>query len=130
MNIIRSKLLTGLGINGAVALALLTAIALSSPADAAQSIGQIAGRINSDITQLPTLIGTFAMIAGIVLAAAGLFKLKQWGEDSQRNPLKPAAIMLVAGAGLVAVPAVLGVGVMSIFGDINGVTSGASQFVR
>lgn len=127
----QNKSYLGLGTNGIAALVLFAAFTLASEAAiAAETIGNMATRINSDIGQIPTLVGSFAMIAGVVLAMAGMFKLKQWGEDSQRNPLKPAAIMLAAGAGLVAVPAVLGVGVMSLFGNTSGVVSGASQFVR
>lgn len=101
------------GVPAAVAVAVL-----SSPAAAAgpeikkgDGVGSVAKTVNESLGGISELVMAGSFVAGLVLAAAGLMKLKQ-AADTQGQQVKYADGLWRLGIGvcLVALPAVIGSG--------------------
>ena len=92
--------------------------AVSTAAHAQEDIGGLADNLTSQFGSLGKLIGGGAYLGGIFFIAAGIFKLKQ-AVDSQGQQVKygDGIWRLALGSLLIALPAVMGVGVGTFFGD-------------
>lgn len=103
--------------------------AAQSQAAQSQNIGSLADGVREQFDNLGTLVATAAFLGGLFFAATGLFKLKQ-AVDTQGQQVKygDGVWRLALGSALVAFPAVLGVGVGTIFGDSAGVGTGTINF--
>jgi hypothetical protein len=101
-------------------LTTLFATSLTSTAHAA-GIGVIADQVRSNLQNLGDLVVAGGFLAGIVLMGAGLVRLKA-AADSGGVQVKYSEGLwrLAVGGGLVALPAVTGVGVDTIFGEGGG----------
>ena len=64
----------------------------------------IAGNIIDSIKGLPGLITGLSYLAGTLLGALGILKIKDHVENPSQTPLKEGAIRLLAGGGLFALP--------------------------
>lgn len=98
--------------------AAVAAAVLSSPAAAAgpdikkgDGVGSVAKTVNESLGGISELVMAGSFVAGLVLAAAGLMKLKQ-AADTQGQQVKYADGLWRLGIGvcLVALPAVIGSG--------------------
>ncbi|MBW3243571.1 hypothetical protein KUV57_12935 [Epibacterium sp. DP7N7-1] len=96
----------------------------------ARDIGGIATDLTSQVSQVGTLIAVISFVLGVALAMAGLMKFRAHSQNPNdpSNKMSTAFVLIFAGAGLVAVPSVLGSGVSTIFGDGAQVTNGNDGF--
>lgn len=100
----------------------------------AQGGGRSVGDIFEGLTGQVGLVNTFAtvlaFVLGVALAIAGLMKFY----NNTKNPQDPNAkmstafILIFAGAGLVALPAVLGSGIITVFDDGAATTDASDGF--
>lgn len=97
---------------------------------AAQTMGAIATSITAQVTSIGTLISVISFVLGVAVAIFGLMKFKAHGDNPNdpSNKLSTAWILVLVGAGLVAVPAVLNSGVATIFGASATTTNGNTGF--
>lgn len=72
----------------------------------ATNFDSIAGNIIDSIKGLPGLITGLSYLAGTLLGALGILKIKDHVENPSQTPLKEGAIRLLAGGGLFALPIV------------------------
>lgn len=107
-------------------------LAMSSGMAIAQNVGEIATDLRSQVTNLTSLLTVIAFIVGVGLAVAGVFKFYK----NTQNPNDPSAstssafILIFAGAALVAIPALLGVGITTVFGSGAAQTDAVQGFDR
>lgn len=94
------------------------ALAVASGAAMAQNVGEIANDLRGQVTNLTALVTVVAFIVGVGLAIMGLIKFRA----HTQNPNDPSAsmssafILIFVGAAMVAIPAVLGSGIQTVFG--------------
>lgn len=103
----------------------------ASPAAAqVRDLGAIATDLTSQVSSIGTMISVISFVLGVGLAIGGLMKFRAHSQNPNDPSNKPstAFVLMFAGAGLVAIPAVLGSGVSTIFGDSAQVTNGNSGF--
>lgn len=111
---------------GAMAVAMVSANA----AIAQQNLGELADDFKSQTGQIGDFLGVLAFAVGIFLAFKGIMKFKA-NVDAPNDPsnkLSSAFVLVFAGAALVALPAVLGVGVTSMLGNSAETTTLESGF--
>ena len=111
--------------------AVLTAGALASStgtANATNNFGSIASNINASISLLPSLVASIAYLFGVILAVLGVMKLKDHVENPSQTPLKDAAIRLLCGGALFALPVIMEA-MTSTVGTGAGASSAALQSV-
>ncbi len=90
--------------------AVLTAGAIathSGEAEAANNFGSIANNVNGSIALLPSIVASLAYLFGVILAVLGVMKLKDHVENPTQTPLKDAAIRLLCGGALFALPIIM-----------------------
>ncbi|HCI46326.1 MAG TPA: hypothetical protein DFI00_03435 [Rhodospirillaceae bacterium] len=116
-----------------IALAV-SMVALPSLAHASNGIAGMGDQLRTQIGSLTDLIGAASFIVGLVFGASGLMKFKQHSENPQGTPLSHAMVRLLVAGALIALPAVLGTSVGTLFNtgaqtDSNGgaLTSITSQ---
>ncbi len=95
------------------------AFLLALPAEAADNIGTVATNVKGQFGSLADLLGAAAFLAGVGFVVFGIFKFYNYSKNPQdpQNKVGSAVMLVVAGAMMIAVPTVAGVGVVSIFGD-------------
>lgn len=112
------------------AMFAVAGLAMSSGAALAQNVGEIASDLRSQVTNLTALLTVVAFIVGVGLAIMGLIKFRA----HTQNPNDPSAsmssafILIFVGAAMVAIPALLGTGITTIFGTGADVTDARSGF--
>jgi hypothetical protein len=106
-------------------------LALSTIAFTATASSAFAADLTSMTTQwqgqmksMATLAGYVAFLAGFVFGIMGFMKLKAnaANPNDPSNKVSTAFMLIFIGAGLIAVPTVMGIGVVSLFG-YGGTTS-------
>ncbi len=116
-----------------VALGILTVIFVCAGAQdalaqsAATDLAGVQRNIAKDAVYIPRLIAVLAYVIATFFAVTGLFKFKDWIEDSSKNSLNPAIFRLVVAALLIAFPHVWVVINTSLFGTGSG---GATQSAK
>ncbi|MEP3669092.1 MAG: hypothetical protein ABJN42_20390 [Roseibium sp.] len=109
------KLMKNMGkVLGAAALvATMPAIA------SAQNVGEIATSLTGQTTNVATLVSVVAFVVGVGLAIAGLLKFRAHSANPNdpSNKMSTAFMLVFVGAAMVAIPATLGSGISTIFGD-------------
>lgn len=99
--------------------AMIVATALFATTAAAQNVGDIADSLGDQTGSVADFASILAFVLGVGMAIAGFLKFRQ----NAQNPNDPSAkvstafILLFVGAGLVAIPAALGTGIATVFGD-------------
>ncbi len=110
----------------AVGLVMTTGLALAQVRD----LGGIAQSLSTQTTQFATLLSILSFVIGVGMGIAGFMKFKQ----NAQNPNDPSAkistafILIFVGAGLVALPAVFGSGLQTIFGGQSGTINATTGF--
>ena len=104
-------------IAGAAFTALGLTVFAASPALATGGIAGMGDQLRDQIGSLTDLIGAASFIVGLVFGASGLLKFKQHSENPQGTPLSHAMVRLVVAGALIALPAVLGTSVGTLFGN-------------
>ncbi|MBV6632833.1 MAG: hypothetical protein KI792_07355 [Alphaproteobacteria bacterium] len=103
-----------------IAIGLAVAAVAVVPTSEALASGGIAGmgaQLQGQIGSLTDLIGAASFIVGLVFGASGLLKFKQHSENPQGTPLSHAMVRLVVAGALIALPAVLGTSVGTLFAN-------------
>ncbi len=102
------------GVAAVVAGALVCGVAAAQTGD----VGGVANRVASQFDSLADLLGAAAFLAGVGFVVFGIFKFYNYSKNPQdpQNKVGSAVMLVVAGAMMIAVPTVAGVGVVSIFG--------------
>lgn len=72
-----------------------------------KSFSNVQYNVAKNSLNFPKLVAVFAYVIGAFFAATGLIKIKDWINDSDRNPLNPALVRLVTAALLIAFPHVM-----------------------
>lgn len=92
--------------------------AMTTTANAENNVGDVAEKLTGQLSSIGALVGGGAFLGGIFFIATGLFKLKQ-AADTQGQQVKygDGVWRLALGSALVALPAVMGVGVGTFFGE-------------
>ena len=92
-----------------VLTAAIVAVAVPFPGAAwAQATGDLASTVStvhSGLSSIPQIVAGAFYIGGAALTGAGLLQLKAHAENPGQNPLGKALGRLVAGCGLLALPA-------------------------
>ncbi len=97
----------------------------SGPAFAA-GIGDLAKDWKTQIESLVDVLGLASLMAGLAFGISGVIKLSKYADDRSQVELKQPLMHLAAGIMLVALPLSLGVGVGTIFGSGDAISSGNS----
>jgi hypothetical protein len=108
-----------------VALASLPGVAFAQ-----QTAGQIIDDLTSQTESFAPFLSIISFVLGIGLAIAGLMKFYNISKNPNdpSNKMSTAFILMFVGAGLVAIPAVLGTGVTTIFGGTDGTVGVGDAF--
>ena len=114
----------------AAAATATVAVMSAAPAMAQEDAGTIMARMKGFMDDGAGLVSTVAFVLGIMVAIAGLLKLKAHSANPNdpSNSVKNAFVLMAVGAALVAVPALLGSGVASIFGSSATTTDATTGF--
>lgn len=104
-----------------MAAATVGAAAIGASEAKADGIGDVANNIQGELQGVGNLFVAGAFLGGIALSGAGLLKLKA-AADTQGQQVKYGEGLwrLGVGAGLVALPAVTGIGKDTVFGTGGG----------
>lgn len=96
----------------------------------ARDLGAIATDLTGQVSQIGTMVAVISFVLGVGLAMAGLMKFRAHSQNPNdpSNKMSTAFVLIFAGAGLVAIPAVLGSGISTIFGDGAQMTNGNDGF--
>lgn len=97
----------------------------------AQDAGEIADGLAGQLGSFADLLSILAFVLGIGMAIAGFMKFRANSQNPNdpSNKLSTAFILIFVGAGLVAIPAVLGSGIATFFDD-GAATTDANQGFR
>jgi len=99
-------------------------------AQAAPDFGDIATNISGQLAPVAVLVTVASFVFGVVMAMTGLMKIR----DAANRPNDPSArphvgvIFIFVGAAMVALPALLSTGVISIFGSGAATTNAHGGF--
>jgi hypothetical protein len=89
----------------------------------ARDVGGIATSLTTQTTQVATFVTVAAFVIGVGLAIAGLLKFRAHSQNPNdpSNKMSTAFMLVFVGAAMVAIPATLGSGILTVFG--SGATS-------
>ena len=107
-------------VTAAVAVAAISMMPSIAMANGIEGMGD---QLRDQIGSLTDLIGAASFIVGLVFGASGLMKFKQHSENPQGTPLSHAMVRLLVAGALIALPAVLGTSVGTLFGAANNTDS-------
>jgi len=112
----KNLLYAGADMKSAVILALYVAMTGNA---AAQTFGEVAKTVTGQFTSFGALLGAVASLLGLGFTLLSIAKFKGYSANPQdpNNKLTTAVGMMAAGVALIALPAFMGVGVASFFGD-------------
>jgi intracellular multiplication protein IcmD len=98
---------------------------LATGASAQDISNMVDTQLKGQLMSLGNLAGMIAFLAGFVFGIMGFMKLRANAQNPQdpSNKVSTAFMMIFIGAGLIAVPTVMGIGVTSLFGGSNNTTS-------
>jgi len=88
---------------------------VAAPDAMAQSLGDMADDMATDLNQVPDLLEILFYIAGVVLIGVGIMRFKRHADHPQQASLGGATATLLVGVGLVLLP-VIGSAVMESVG--------------
>jgi len=105
----------------AAVLSMLSTAAMAQVTDFSSVATQLNGQLNS----AGQLAGMVAFLSGFVFGIMGFMKLRANAQNPNdpSNKVSTAFMLIFIGAGLIAVPTVMGVGVTSLFGGGGANTS-------
>ncbi|MEY8799490.1 hypothetical protein AB9K35_04120 [Leisingera sp. XS_AS12] len=113
----------------ALAAAATAAALIAAPA-MAQDAGTIMSGLRGQATEAVSLVTVISFLAGAAIGIAGFLKFyaNTKNPNDPSNKMSTAFILIFVGAGLVALPAVLGSGISTVFGSGADKTDGTSGF--
>lgn len=77
-------------------------------------------KITKQTLAVPRLMAVMGYVGGVFFIAAGLIKLKDWMNDSSRNPINAAIFRFLAGGLMIAFPHILFMTTSSLFAYQDG----------
>ena len=115
----------------AIGAAYTTGLILARDAAAQDAVGQEANtfmeNLVGEIDTLPGFISTVMYILGILLAIAGIYKLKEAVDNPGQNSIQDGFIRLAAGGALIALPTLVAT-MAGTLGQGAGDSIGSDQF--
>lgn len=81
------------------------------------TLGTLAENITGSFSSITKLITGGAYVVGFALAMVGVLKLKAHKDNPTQIPISTGLALIFVGAALVFLPALLGVGINTIFGN-------------
>ena len=117
--------MTGIPNFRTLAAAAVPALAGTSVHAQVTDITSMTAQLNGQLNSLAQLAGMIAFLGGFVLGIMGLLKLRANAQNPNdpSNKLSTAFMLIFIGAGLIAVPTVMGVGVQTLFGNGSSTSS-------
>ncbi|MCW3782608.1 hypothetical protein [Defluviimonas salinarum] len=111
-------------------LALLLSLGAGAASAQALDLGGIADGLTAQVSRIGVLIEVVSYVLGVALGIAGLMKFRAHSQNPNdpSNKMSTAFMLVFVGAALVAIPAVLGSGISTIFGEGAATTNGKSGF--
>ncbi|MFG6573563.1 hypothetical protein ACGYLO_18365 [Sulfitobacter sp. 1A13353] len=102
----------------AAATITFASMAGGAHAQAATNLKEVSTNISTQLVALGSLAGIVAFLTGFVFGIMGFMKLKANASNPNdpSNKVSTGFMLIFIGAGLIAVPTVMGVGIGSIFG--------------
>jgi hypothetical protein len=94
----------------ATGAAYTTGLILSQEAlaqDKGQATDDFLGNLVDEVATVPAFITTLTYIVGILLAIAGIYKLKEAVDNPGQNSIQDGFIRLAAGGALIALPTIV-----------------------
>ncbi|CAN0557154.1 hypothetical protein [Pseudosulfitobacter pseudonitzschiae] len=121
MNSISTSKSIRVSVLAALAVGLTAGGALAQATDLTGMTTQLQGQLQS----MATLAGYVSFLAGFVFGIMGFMKLKANAANPQdpSNKVSTAFMLIFVGAALIAVPTVMGIGVVSLFGGGSNTTN-------
>ena len=112
-------MLKKLSLHASVAITSLLVAAPPAIAQSRRSVGEIAQSLQQQTTAVNTFLTVLPFVIGVGMAIGGFLKFRAHSQNPNdpSNKLSTAFMLLFVGAGLVAIPAVLGTGIETIFGN-------------
>ncbi|WP_342627833.1 hypothetical protein AAC691_17390 [Nguyenibacter vanlangensis] len=95
-------------------------MAVAAPADAATSVGDVAGGWTSQMQRIGQFLVEFFFMGGIGLTGYGLWTLYQASKPQSQQTYKSAFTQLGVGGGLCCLPSITGVSIGGIFNGGSG----------
>lgn len=119
-----------LAVTAVALLALSPTLAMAQSTGANGDLGAIADSLTSQTAKFSSLITVASFAIGVALAVAGFLKFRANSQNPNdpSNKLSTAFMLIFVGAAMVALPAVLGTGIGTIFGAGAGSTDGTQGF--
>jgi hypothetical protein len=115
----------------ATGAAFTTGLILSQEAFAQDAVKQDTNKFLDnfidEIATVPAFITTLTYIVGILLAIAGIYKLKEAVDNPGQNSIQDGFIRLAAGGALIALPTIVST-MGGTFGQATGVDSDDFEF--
>lgn len=110
--------------------ALAVGLIAVSGAASAQDLGSIATDLTSQTTAVSRLATVIAFVLGIAITIAGFLKFRAISQNPNdpSNKMSTAFMLIFVGAGLAALPAVMGSGIETIFGTGAATTNANTGF--
>jgi hypothetical protein len=114
----------------ATGAAYTTGLILSQEAfaqGAGQETDEFLNKLITEVATVPAFITTLTYIVGILLAIAGIYKLKEAVDNPGQNSIQDGFIRLAAGGALIALPTIVST-MGGTFGQATGVDSDDFEF--
>jgi heme/copper-type cytochrome/quinol oxidase subunit 2 len=117
-----------------IALASVLAMVATGATAQATDITGMVTQANGQLNAVASLAGMIAFLTGFVFGIMGFMKLKAnaANPNDPSNKVSTAFVLIFVGAALIAVPAVMGIGVQSLFGgkgNTANLSTGGGGFV-
>ena len=102
-------------------LLLLIILNMFNVANAAnESLGQVIGRVESNVLTVARLMVLISYVAGVGFAMAGVLQFKAHKDNPAQVPLSKPIVYVCVGAFLLFLPQLMGTAGKSVFGDNAG----------
>ena len=111
-------------------VAVAAAMMLPATAFAQRDVGGIAESLADQTGDIADLVSIAAFVIGVGLAIAGLLKFRAHSQNPNdpSNKMSTAFMLVFVGAAMVAIPATLGSGILTVFGEDAGQTDADTGF--
>lgn len=107
-----------------IAISLLLLLMMCNVADAAasntESLGQVIGRVESNVLTVARLMVLISYVSGVGFAMAGVLQFKAHKDNPAQVPLSKPIVYVCVGAFLLFLPQLMGTAGKSVFGDNAG----------
>jgi hypothetical protein len=110
---------------GAIGVAAALTMTATGAYAQATDFSSMTDQLNGQLSSAASLAGMVAFLSGFVFGIMGFMKLRANAQNPNdpSNKVSTAFMLIFIGAGLIAVPTVMGIGVTSLFGSGGSTTN-------